>query len=144
MTVQSFLTNPTQYVANRMGETIGDMFGSPSSGSSGPSIVDQAIMNSLQASFDTKVLSGEMSEQDWYAMISRTYPEYLDMANRILSDFRNATRGTYTQPGMTRPDASGAASSGGYTPSLLESPDAAFIAAAVAVLGIALLIMRTK
>ena len=139
MDLSSFAADPSQYVANQIGGLLGG-------GGGNPQIVDALTFSSLQASFDSKVLSGEMSEQDWYAMVASRYPQYVDLANIILTEYREGTRGTYTSGGMTRPDSPPPSPS--YTPSaspsLLQSPDAAFIAAAVAVLGIALLVIRRK
>ena len=110
-----------------------------------PQIVDTVTFASLQASFDTNVLSGAMSDQNWYSMVVSRYPQYTEFADVIVDEYRQGTRGEYTSSGMTRPQQPSTSPTSSPTPtSLLQSSDAAFIAAAVAALGIALLIMRGR
>jgi len=110
-----------------------------------PQVVDTLTFASLQASFDSNVLGGVMDERTWYSMTISRYPEYTDMANVIIDEYRRGTRGQFTSGGMTRPTETPSPTfTSSATSSVLGSSDAAFIAAALAGLGIALLILRGR
>ena len=107
----------------------------------GTSLNASYIGGALQQSFDSVVLGGSMTPEQWVQLTSERYPQYQADINAIYGDYMANAR---TAP-MSSPSGSAGGPSATITTassSILQSTDAAFIAAAVAVLGIALLVMR--